>query len=310
MLVSVAICTWNRADMLAQTLERFTRLEVPPGVDWELLVVNNNCTDHTDAVLAQFERRLPLRRVHEPTPGQSFARNRAIEEARGEYLLWTDDDVQVEPAWLVAYAAAFRRWPEAGVFGGPVRPWFEGTPPKWLDNVVSLVGDVFAVRDLGDTARPLAAPTHVPFGANMAFRTELLRDHRFDTTIGVRPGSEVRGEETKLIEQLLADGATGWWVPDARVLHFIPRQRQSVAYLRRWFRGVGEFHAFRAEGVDAPLFGAPRWAWRQLVELEARYALLRITGRPPARWVIAMRDASIARGFIAGRRRIAREASA
>ena len=100
MRVTIAICTWNRCDLLRQTLERMTGLMQPPGTEWELLVVNNNCTDGTDQVLSGFEGRLPLRRVFESRPGQSNARNAAVGAARGEFILWTDDDVLVDPNWL------------------------------------------------------------------------------------------------------------------------------------------------------------------------------------------------------------------
>jgi glycosyltransferase involved in cell wall biosynthesis len=69
MFVSVAICTWNRCDLLEQTLKQMTKLRVPPDVQWELLIVNNNCTDRTDAVIRAFSGRLPIRRTVERTPG-------------------------------------------------------------------------------------------------------------------------------------------------------------------------------------------------------------------------------------------------
>jgi glucosyl-dolichyl phosphate glucuronosyltransferase len=63
-------------------------------------------------------------------PPFSRARNRAVYAARGDYLVWTDDDVVVDPNWLAAYVAAFRRRPEAAVFGGPVFPRYEPPVPQ------------------------------------------------------------------------------------------------------------------------------------------------------------------------------------
>src|SRR5262249_4742997 len=113
MLYSVAICTWNRAALLAQTLGALRRLRVPPGADWELLVVNNNGTDDPDAALPRHGAFLPLRRVFEPRLGHCHARNAAVSAARGDLLLWTDDDVLVDPEWLACYARAADRWPDA-----------------------------------------------------------------------------------------------------------------------------------------------------------------------------------------------------
>ena len=93
MRIDVVICTWNRCRLLAQTLGRLQDLEVPHDVDWQVIVIDNNCTDDTGATLHSFAGRLPLRAIFEPRPGQSHARNRAVAEATGDYLIWTDDDV-------------------------------------------------------------------------------------------------------------------------------------------------------------------------------------------------------------------------
>src|SRR5918995_3785292 len=152
--ITVAICTWNRCHALGETLDAFTRLANPPGACWELLVVNNNCTDQTDDVIHAFEDRLPVRRTFEPEPGLSHARNRAIDEAAGAYIVWTDDDVTVCRDWLVAYAEAFRRWPDAALFGGPIEPWFDGTPPSWLQQIYPSIAGVYAPRDFGTEPIP------------------------------------------------------------------------------------------------------------------------------------------------------------
>ena len=182
MLITVAICTWNRANLLDRTLDAFKRLEIPAGVDWELLVVNNNCSDDTDNVLGRYEQTLPLQRLFEPTPGHSTARNCAIEAASGEWILWTDDDVLVDPKWLSEYVDAIRSNPDFSFAGGTIEPWFESTPPRWLGRHLSNLEGAFAIirRDL--ITRPLKFEAskinhnvEQLFGANMGFRTDLLQ---------------------------------------------------------------------------------------------------------------------------------------
>src|SRR5437773_636743 len=95
MFLTIAICTFNRAESLRRTLRSLAALRVPDYVDWEIVVVNNNCTDHTEDVIAAFSDRLPIRRELELQSGLSWARNRAVHTAQGNYIVWIDDDVVV-----------------------------------------------------------------------------------------------------------------------------------------------------------------------------------------------------------------------
>ncbi len=301
MKLTVAICTWNRCALIKKTLEQITRMAIPVDVDWELLVINNNSTDATPEVLATFEGALPLRVLIEPEAGLSNARNRAVREATGDYILWTDDDVLVDEKWMKAYSSSFQLWPDAAIFGGNIEPWFEGNPPEWLQRGWKHVASAFASRDLGDQAIPLANGV-LPFGANFAVRTKELRNYAFDPRLGVRPDSIMGGEETTLIKRMLEDGITGRWVPDARVRHFIPKPRQTIDYVRHYFRGYGEYCAH--EGIsqtDATIFGAPRWIWREAFVSKAKYRMRRIFSQPEV-WVADLVASSQAWGQLQGYR--------
>lgn len=309
MKITVAICTWNRCELLWQTLEQLTRLAVPPNVEWDLLVINNNSTDATDEVLASFESRLPLRRVFEPQAGLSNARNRAVREAAGDYILWTDDDVLVDEQWLTEYHRAFQSWPEAAVFGGVIEPWFDGTPPDWLPRIFKQVASAYAARDLGE--EPFALTSRlIPYGANYAIRTREQSRYLYDTNLGLRPDSKMGGEETTLIRAMLADGLTGRWVPTARVRHYIPAARQTLGYLRRYFYGYGEYCGRQIEaGEGALLFGRPRRLLRQAVESEIKYAIRRLISSPEL-WIEHLAAASEAWGQISGYRARLKEEAA
>lgn len=91
MLITVAICTLNRAESLRRTLDSLAAMRLPDHLDWEVLVVDNGCADHTDAVIEAFAGRLPIRREFEPRRGHTPARNHAVDAAKGEYIVWTDE---------------------------------------------------------------------------------------------------------------------------------------------------------------------------------------------------------------------------
>jgi glycosyltransferase involved in cell wall biosynthesis len=162
--ITVGICTWNRAESLRQTLDALTRLRLPPSRSWEVLVVNNNCSDHTDHVIRSFAGRLPLRRLHEPQPGKSLALNHAIREATGTYVLWTDDDVLVEPGWMAALVDGFERFQADWVFGRSRPLWVGGAPPWYSERF----GGYFAVLDYGSEPRVITDRHEGFYGLNCA----------------------------------------------------------------------------------------------------------------------------------------------
>lgn len=300
--VTVAICTYDRADLLEVTLDSVADMSVPREMEWELLVVDNNSTDATREVVAGYEGVLPVRYLLETKQGLSHARNRAVREARGEYIVWTDDDVRVSENWLAAYGDAFRSWPDTLFFGGPLLPWFEGEPPGWLTEAFEEVAGAYAVKDLSPEPVPLTGLDELPFGANMAFRTEALGDDPFDVRLGRHGRNLMVGEETELMLSLVEEGPPGRWVPEARVRHYIPSERQSVRYLRRYYRAHGRISGVRRGGGDpAMLLGRPRWAWRAFLEREALYWMARLTFSP-RRWVPSLKKAAYVQGVLLGYR--------
>jgi len=301
MQLSIAICTWNRADLMDQTLYRFRDLKIPAGVSWELLIVNNNCTDHTDEVIRRHTPHLPIRRLLETAQGLSNARNCAVAAATGEFLIWTDDDVLVEANWLTEYVAAFQQWPDAVIFGGPVRPWFEGSPPRWLERIWSRVASAYAIRDFGSDAVPLS-PQVLPFGANYALRREVQARYLYDPELGRKKTGMLGGEEVTVILQMLADGHQGRWVPGAALQHYIPRTRQTTSYLRGFYQGQGEFLARQQPDTLAPrLFGKPRWLWRKTIAAVCAYQIRRLCCQPEV-WIESMIQASTLWGQLLGHR--------
>jgi hypothetical protein len=212
-------------------------------------------------------------------------------------MLWLDDDALVDQGWLAAYAQAFRRWPEAVFFGGPIVPYFEGTPPAWLVNALPKIGNAYASLDLGPNPRPFDE-TALPFGANLAIRMAEQRQYRYDPRLGRRGTNLSAGEEWALLHTLLEHGACGRWVPGARVRHVIPPARQSLDYLRRYYRGNGQSLALvRQTNGERTWLGRPRWVWREAVTQEVAYRLTRFV-TPSAVWSEHLKRSSVAWGML------------
>jgi glycosyltransferase involved in cell wall biosynthesis len=298
MLATIAICTLDRAESLRRLLDSLVAMRIPKDLRWEIVVVNNGCTDHTDAIIASYASRLPIRREFEPQRGISRARNRAVDAAKGEYIVWTDDDTIVDSGWLAAYIEAFRHWPESAVFGGPVIPRYESPIADWLPACEHLLGHVYAMRDFGNTPIRLSRKDGPdPFGANFAVRAAEQRGFRYDPDLGMAPGHERLGEETAVIAGILAAGASGYWIPDARVDHYIGRHRQTTAYIARYFAARGETVAlFRRGRETGPrLLGVPRWMWRRVAENWFGYRMRRLIFPAPV-WMARLKAYGFSKG--------------
>jgi hypothetical protein len=286
MNISVVICTYNRSKTLAQTLQGFCKLSVAQSITWELLVIDNNSTDATRDICGEFNDKLPLRYVFESRQGKSHALNRALVEATGELLVFTDDDVDVSENWLSEYWGAMARHPNAGFFGGKIIPRWEVPPPPWMEsNSKTVLREVAVSLDLGDVDCPLGERV---FGANLGLRKTALQQAglKFRTDIGPCGNAKVGGEETFFIHQLMDKGFCGVYLPGAIIYHRTPAERMTIAYVRKWFDGIGRSEV-RTGWIPASKnvwFGAPRYLWRQWLVSSACYLLTRFT-RPSAIWL-------------------------
>lgn len=298
-MITVAICTRNRADSLRRALTSLTEMQGLDGLSWELLVIDNGSTDHTGRVVEAFDGLLPVKRVIEPKPGLAHARNRAVDEARGEYIVWTDDDVVVDSGWLSAYASAFREYRDAVVFGGKILTKLVPPSPRWFVEAQSLLFGLLAYRDFGDLPFALSvSKSQIPWGANYAIRMREQATSRYDPDFGASPNHRRVGEETKVIKSILRSGAQGVWVPQSVVHHVIGPERQTLDYVARYYRSWGETVAFEEPYYPAPsLFSVPRWLWRQTAEAYLRYHLYRVT-KPPKMWVASLIRFAYLQGMI------------
>lgn len=216
-IISVIVATRNRRASLLDLLNALRRLEDAPP--WELIVADNGSSDGTTALLASVESDLPLARVYEAVAGKSRALNRAMAQARGEILLFTDDDAMPDPQWLSALARAASQYPQAKVFGGRVRVRTEALPP-WLIRSYNLKTMLASEQDFGDELCWFA-PGQYPVGPNLAVRRRCLRDGRYGWPTNLGPGTKIPlGDEKAFLVQMSGpDAVDRLYVPDSIVWH-------------------------------------------------------------------------------------------
>ena len=227
-MISIAIATYNRADELRRTLESLEALSLGDDLTCEVLVVDNNSNDATRSVAEGFEGRLPgpLRYVHEARQGLSHARNRSIEEARSEIVAFLDDDVDVDPRWLIGLASAFAVGDAAAV-GGRAYLSYPQVKPRWLgERDEGYLTEV----ELGPDRRS-AVPDEL-CGVNLAIKKGWIeRVGGFRADLGRVGTCLIGSEEGELLERIAEAGGTVFYEPSAVVGHRVAAERLS----RRWF---------------------------------------------------------------------------
>jgi GT2 family glycosyltransferase len=226
--VTIAIPTYRRPALLQQTLEGLVQQDYP-AEQLEILILDNNSRDETRAVVERFAgaRHVP-RYLLETQQGANFARNRAIAEAKGEVVVFGDDDILIGPDWVREIVRPFAENPpgRVGAVGGEVTPVFpEGCPP-WVE--------VFHGPQAFRTEAGPLRPGQVPMSASLAFlRRTFAELGGFDTTVG-RKGSVIfGGDENLAIRRLQQAGYEVWFAPKARALHQMPASRTTFRYARR-----------------------------------------------------------------------------
>jgi glycosyltransferase involved in cell wall biosynthesis len=262
---SVIVCTYNRSGSLHATLESLAALDVPAGLSWEALVVDNGSTDRTAETAAAFRSVLPaLRYVYEPDKGLSRARNAGIRRARGQVLAFLDDDVRVEARWLQALGEAYRQYPAACV-AGRVLLAPELRRPAWWDSRFDAPLGKFD-RGPAVILSTQAGGALLGIGANISFRRDVFERHGlFRTDLGRQGSKLLMGEETELCARLRRNGELIVHYPAALVLHAPDVARFTKRYLRRWYFRIGEWRApevLQAEAHLPRILGVPRWRFR------------------------------------------------
>jgi len=243
MKITVILCTYNRCQSLVRALDSLAASILSETIEWEVLVVDNNSSDQTKAIVEDFCRQYPgrFRYLFEPQQGKSYALNAGIREARGDILAFVDDDVTVEPMWLQNLVAALRDSQWSGS-GGRTKPatWVRGfVPPRWLalDGPCSLLGALCAYSDPGDLPGELKDP---PIGGNVAYRKEMFERYgHFRTDLGPFPNSKIGFEDIEFGRRLMAGRERLCYVPSAVVYHEVPEKRVRKEFFLAWWFDFG-----------------------------------------------------------------------
>jgi GT2 family glycosyltransferase len=238
--LTIALCTRDRPDDVRACLASLQEQTYPR---LSVLVIDNAPTDNGVRELVEStEFKIPVRYVKEPTPGLSYARNRAIACCQTELIAFIDDDEKACQYWASEVVRGFIENPNASCVTGAVTPSELYSPAQQLFERYGghtkgrgLQSAAFDGKRMGKAASLFPLP---PFGvgANMSFRISVLRDlGGFDTALGAGTPSQA-GEDTEILSRMLLSGRQIVYRPAALVRH---RHRVTHELLRAQLYGVG-----------------------------------------------------------------------
>jgi glucosyl-dolichyl phosphate glucuronosyltransferase len=282
MTLSCIIPTLNRSALLRNTINSLLNQSISQDM-YEILVIDNGSTDDTkdisQSIIKETANR-QIRYVFEPEPGLLAGRHRGVLEARGELLIFVDDDIEATSGWLQAIFETFTS-PRVQLVGGRNLPKFAVQPPAWLEGFYDAMPDGgrscgwLSLLDLGESEREID-PNFV-WGLNFAIRRRALHDlGGFHPDCIPREFQKFQGDgETGLTMAARLRGYPAVYQPKATVYHIVPKSRLTPEYFekRAYYQGVCDSYSdIRREGTGGSAGSV------KVTTFSLRYGL-RIAGR-------------------------------
>lgn len=239
-MLSVIICTYNRERYIRPLLESLAANTLSKS-EYEILLVDNNCKDNTRGVCREFAEEHPdvtFRYVEEHEQGLSAAKNCGIREAKGDLIVYVDDDAVVDNNYLEDYVRWFEGHPETMALGGPILPMYEKSgEPRWMTPYTRAL--LTAWMDYGRKVRKYPKGRY-PGGGNAAFRKCVFEKVGvFNTALGRKGGNLMGSEEKDIFDKMRTLGMEILYLPTPVLHHSIPPAKLEKDYFDRLTLQIG-----------------------------------------------------------------------
>lgn len=248
--LSVIICTYNRDKYIYNVLKSVAENNLDTSL-YEVVLVNNNSTDNTESECKRFEIDFPnvsFQYHLECNQGLSYARNRGIAEAKGNVVVYVDDDATVNTEYLTTYYQFFNKNPNVYAAGGPILPVYETEEPKWFSHYTRqlITGRLY----LGNEAREFSKGAF-PGGGNAAYRKSVFdKVGLFNPELGRKGNSLIGAEEKDLFDKMVDKGIKFYYLPNAILYHIIPPAKLTNDYFQRLTYSIGKSERIRTLAIS------------------------------------------------------------
>ncbi|HEU0209512.1 MAG TPA: glycosyltransferase [Candidatus Udaeobacter sp.] len=220
--VSICICTFKRPEMLARLLNALDQQVTDSLFDYSITIVDNDVSQSAKESVDKFQKssRSPVTYCIEPDQNIALARNRALDNARGDFIAFIDDDELPASDWLLKLVQTCQAHSADGVLG-PVLPRFEGNPPQWVTK------GRFCDRPVHETGFKIDW-TEGRTG-NLLIKREILDGMK----PVFRPEFGSGGEDRNLFKRMIQDGRVFIWCNEAVVHEWVPPTRWKRSFMIR-----------------------------------------------------------------------------
>lgn len=273
MNVSILFATCNRDTILKRALDSFTKLNCN-GLDWEVIVIDNAVKASTKSLVESYKS-LPIQYLKQATPGKNHALNTGLPKAKGELLVFTDDDIIADTNWIQELVKGSSNWPDFDLFGGKILPDYPSQKPdSRIDFNHAMISPAYVIsnRDIPEGEIRVG----LIWGPNMAVRKRVFdAGFSFNPNIGPNGKNYVMGSESEFLYRTAEAGYRGAYLPNAVVHHQIRPEQLTLTWLasRAFRQGKGSIAIKNTIDENTKeelkhfkmLLGAPRFLYRKAI---------------------------------------------
>lgn len=253
-MITATISTYNREKYLNQVLDSLKNQTLSKDL-FEIVLVNNNSPGNTEEIANEFEKANPdlnYRYYLETRQGLSYGRNKGIEEGKGKYITFIDDDAFLAEDYLEKIYNYFEMHTSCAAIGSKIHLHYEDIVPKWENKYLNSLLGYF---DIGDEEKVFPKSDY-PRGSNMSFRSDVFdKVGGFNVALG-RKGNNLAGSEEKdMFQKIYREDLEVVYIPDAMVYHCVPIERTTSDFIKRQGVGTGkgEWKRVKDEGGLSPI---------------------------------------------------------
>ena len=298
-MITIIICTYNREKYIGPLLESIAKNDYPKN-DYEILLVDNNCTDNTRAVYQSFSdthKDINFRYVVEPEQGLSAARNKGIKESKGDIIIYVDDDALVDSNYISSYADHLANNPNTMAAGGPIEPLYETEEPKWMSPYTKAL--LTAWMNYGTKVCEYPKGRY-PGGGNAAYRKVVFdKVGLFNTELGRKGTALLASEEKDIFDKMHALGMQVKYLPTPVLHYIIPQAKLEKPYFERLTRQIGISERARTLAISKSKYisrlGSELIKWCGTLVLLCLYTL---QGNPYKGWKLVLFRKNVTAGLL------------